>query len=128
VGRRGRVSRGNAVGVRPLNSIVRPHPANVDGSQAVKQQAAVKDKNGALVRVGDFVRVVQIPDDVRPTKDEAPLVESMLGEVFQVEDIDPLGCAEVTKWWRLDKGHSRSQSLNLAAHEMERVERKRNEV
>lgn len=94
----------------------------------MKKPAAVTDKNGAPVRVGDFVRVVRIPDDVCPTKDEAPLVASMLGEVFQVEEIDPLGCAEVTKWWNLGEGHSRSQSLNLSAHEMERVERQGNEV
>jgi hypothetical protein len=83
----------------------------------------IKDRNGSSVRVGDFVRVLHIPDDVRPTHDEAPYVESMLGEVFEVEEIDPLGCAEVTKWWQLGEGHSRSQSLNLSPHEIERVEK-----
>ena len=82
------------------------------------------DRNGAAVRVGDHVRVVHIPVDVYPTAEEAPYVNSMLGEIFEVEDIDPLGCAEVTKWWKLDDSHSMSHSLNLAPGEIELVQRR----
>jgi hypothetical protein len=82
------------------------------------------DKNGAEVRVGDFVRVVEIPSDITLFNDEERrCVNSMLGEVFEVEEIDPLSCAEVTKWWTLGEGLSMSHSLNLSAQEMELVKR-----
>jgi len=90
---------------------------------------AVFDKNGAEVRVGDLVRVVEIPRGIVLFEDEErQCVDSMLGEVFEIEDIDQWGCAEVTKWWELGEGMSKSHSLNLSAHEMELVRRGAHEV
>ena len=80
------------------------------------------DKNGTEVRVGDFVRVIEIPRDiVFFEEEEREHVNSMLGEVLEVEEIDEWGCAEVTKWWELGNGMSKSHSLHLSAHEMELV-------
>jgi hypothetical protein len=90
---------------------------------------ALIDKNGAEVGVGDLVRVIEIPRDIIFFEEEDRQdVSSMLGEVFEIEEIDEWGCAEVTKWWELGDGLSKCHSLHLSAHEMELVKRGAHEV
>ena len=45
-------------------------------------------------------------------------VESMLGETFEVEEIDKHGCAWVTKWWDRGNEERESHSLGLSPAEM----------
>ena len=74
--------------------------------------------------VGCRVRVVTIPESVvRPLSpdDRADLL-SMLGEAFEVDEIDEWGQAWVRKHWPAWDGGHRYHSLGLASHEMERVE------
>jgi len=59
------------------------------------------DCNGVEVRVGSRVRVLGLSGDwydKLPTE-ERPLVDSMIGEVFEVEEIDAYGQPWVCKRW-----------------------------
>ena len=73
------------------------------------------------VKEGDSVRVLQI--DPRLTEKlsgkEKTDVNSMLGEIFEVEEIDEYGSAWVTKWWDRGDGQSDAHSLGLSSSEME---------
>ncbi len=54
--------------------------------------------------------------------DEKAQVRSMIGEVFEVEEIDEYGSPWVCKQWpENDQGESLSHSLALRADEMESV-------
>lgn len=57
--------------------------------------ASVTDRHGQPVTVGSHVRVLSIPESVlRPLPpDERADLESMLGEVFEVYEIDEWGQA-----------------------------------
>jgi hypothetical protein len=46
----------------------------------------------------------------------------MLGEVFEVAELDAYGRVEVEKWWSRGGGVSHSHTLWLDSHEMERVD------
>ena len=81
-----------------------------------------KDRLGRIVDIGNFVRIVTLAGDwfdLLPV-DERIHVESMIGEVFQIEDIDEHGHPWVSKYWPGDTdGIYRSHSVALAAQEME---------
>jgi hypothetical protein len=76
------------------------------------------------VTVGSHVRLLALPMVLKPDlpADEWVALESMLGEVFQVIEVDEYGRAEVEKWWDCGDGVSHSHSLWLDPHEMERAE------
>ena len=76
------------------------------------------------MRVGTKVKVLALPSGVaeRLEPDEAPHVRSMVGEVFEVDDIDEHGFAWVTKWWKTGPDSHDAQSLALSAQEMEIAE------
>jgi len=46
----------------------------------------------------------------------------MVGNVFEVDEIDDQGLAWVTKWWDLGGGETDGHGIGLAASEMELVE------
>jgi len=48
-------------------------------------------------------------------------VSSMIGETFEIEEIDEYGQPWVTKWWRNEDGNFHSHCVALAPHEMESV-------
>ncbi len=84
---------------------------------------AVKDCRGTPVTVGSLVRVLSIPTwlfERIPPEEHADL-RSMLGEVFEVYELDEWGGAWVEKWWN-GPGESHGHSLSLAAEEMEVVD------
>ncbi len=83
-----------------------------------------RDKAGRIVRVGDRVRLLtltgnwldELPDD------EIDDVRSMMGEVFEIEEIDEYGQPWIRKSWPdLEEGKCHSHSIALESHEMERV-------
>ncbi len=82
----------------------------------------VVDRNGQPVRVGTRVRLLEIPAflvrELPP--DEVEDLMTMVGEVFEVYEIDESGGACVEKIW-YEPGGQRSHSLSLEAHEMEVV-------
>ena len=52
--------------------------------------------------------------------EEQGAVRSMIGEVFQVEDIDEHGHAWISKWWQ-DGEESRCHTIAVEADEVELV-------
>jgi hypothetical protein len=81
------------------------------------------DKNGRSIIVGAHVRVLSIPSlDPDLDEDEVTRVHSMLGDVFEVYEVDAHGRAWVEKWWHIGSGSSTSHSLALEPNEMERVD------
>ncbi len=89
------------------------------------------DKNGRIVAVGTRVRLSALSgqwlEDL--PEDEKPAVSSMVGEVFEVEEIDQHGLAWIRKsWFDSEAGTCSSHSIGLEAHEMELVDRLRPEA
>jgi hypothetical protein len=83
-----------------------------------------KDKNGSVVRVGARVRLLGLSGNwlEELPSDEKSAVLSMVGEVFEVEEIDEYGSPWVCKSWPAPKqDQCRSHSIALASHEMELV-------
>ena len=82
----------------------------------------VLDKNGRSVTVGVRVRVLSIPPlDPEMEESEVARVNSMLGEEFDVYEVDPYGRAWVEKWWHDGPDKSTSHSLALESGDMERI-------
>lgn len=82
------------------------------------------DKNGTAVTVGQRVRVIGLSGDWfdKLPVDERADVESMIGEVFPVEEIDDYGQPWVRKAWPNEgAGTCRSHSIALEPNEMELV-------
>jgi len=83
----------------------------------------VLDKNGKAVAVGVRVRVLSIPPLGSEMEEfEVVQVNSMLGEKFEVYEVDPYGRAWVEKWWNDGPSSSTSHSLALEIGDMERVD------
>ena len=83
-----------------------------------------KDINGIPVTVGTRIRLLSLSgqwlNDL--PADEKGDVLSMIGEVFEVEEIDQYGCPWVRKSWpNQAEGQCHSHSIALEAHEMEVV-------
>jgi hypothetical protein len=83
-----------------------------------------QDINGRPVDIGDKVRILSLSgqwlDDL-PSEEKSDVL-SMVGEVFEIEEIDQYGYPWVRKSWpneTNDKCHS--HSVALEPHEMELV-------
>lgn len=77
------------------------------------------------MRVGSKVRLLGLQgnwyDDLPP--DEKIDVDSMINEVFEVEEIDEYGMPWISKSWPNEaEGTCNSHSIALASHEMELVD------
>lgn len=86
---------------------------------------SLKDEHGNVVSVGTRVRLVSLAGQWLEglPGDERPAVLSMIGETFEVEEIDEYGQAWVRKsWFDSQGGICNSHSIGLAAHEMEVVD------
>ncbi len=84
----------------------------------------VNDVDGAKVHVGDTVKVLEIDASIKPEKDEIDKVMSMVGEEFEVDEIDEHGCAWVTKWWRTTDNESEAHGIALISQQMKLVRSK----
>ncbi len=85
---------------------------------------APKDKHGIVVSVGTRVRLLGLAGQWldRLPDDEKKDVLSMIGETFEVEEIDEYGQAWVRKsWFDATGGVCNSHSIGLESHEMEVV-------
>jgi hypothetical protein len=83
------------------------------------------DKHGRPVAVGSRVRLVQLPQSLLNDlpADEVAALRSMLGEVFEVTEIDAYGKPWIGKGWSdPDKGEYKGHSLALEPSEMELVD------
>jgi hypothetical protein len=82
------------------------------------------DRNGRPVVVGTRVRVLVVARFLKravPTEEWRDL-ETMVGEVFEVYEVDESGSCWVQKVWDDGDGQSHSHSLALESSEMEVVE------
>jgi hypothetical protein len=81
------------------------------------------DRHGAPVTVGTRVRVVEIASFLERDlpSDEWQDLKTIVGEVFEVYEIDEYDGAWVEKIWTQEDGAERSHSYSLASHEMEVV-------
>ena len=87
-------------------------------------QAPPKDRNGHVVGVGSRVRLVCLSgrwlDDL--PSDEKGDVLSMIGEEFEIEEIDEYGHPWIRKSWPNEaEGTCNSHSIALEPHEMELI-------
>ena len=84
-----------------------------------------RDKNGNIVQVGARVRLLCLSGnwlDELPTDEKADVL-SMIGEVFEVEEIDEYGHPWIRKSWPNEaEGECHSHSIALESHEMELVD------
>jgi hypothetical protein len=83
-----------------------------------------KDINGNTVRNGARVRLLNVSgdclDELPP--DEKRDVLSMIGEVFEVDEMDEYGRPCISKWFPGREGTCVSHSIALDPHEMELVD------
>jgi len=82
------------------------------------------DRNGRVVSIGDFVRVISLSGnwfDELPS-DERERLESMIGEILTIDEIDEYGQPWVSKLWHNEEADTaQSSSVALAQSEMEFV-------
>jgi hypothetical protein len=84
-----------------------------------------KDKHGRPVSIGSRVCLLELSPSFLGSlpKDELEDVRSMIGEVFEVYEIDDYGCAWVEKGWHFpDQGQYMGHSIGLEPHEIELVD------
>ena len=81
------------------------------------------DRLGQTVAIGTRVRVLEVSPYLkdRVPVDEGQRLETMVGEVFDVYEIDEYGWAWVEKWFESGENVRYSHCLALAANEMEVV-------
>ena len=86
-----------------------------------------RDRAGNIVSVGTRVRLLSLSGqwlEELPTEEKQDVL-SMIGEVFEVEEIDEYGHPWVRKSWpNEDEGKCHSHSIALEPHEMELVDDK----
>ena len=82
------------------------------------------DHRGRSVEVGTRVRVLKLADFLKRDlpNDEWCEISTMVGEVFEVYEIDGYGSAWVEKWWYDSEEECHSHALALDSDEMEVVE------
>lgn len=82
-----------------------------------------EDVNGAVVRVGSRVRVLEIDDAIlsQLSQSEADAARAMQGDVLEVYEIDEWGGAWVEKSWHAGDGTPVSHALGLGPGQMELV-------
>jgi hypothetical protein len=83
------------------------------------------DRNGRVVKVGSRVRIVELSESMMKSLPDSEIeeVRSMLGEVFEVTDIDKYGQPWVGKGSMSSDGEEyRGHSIALEPKEMEVVD------
>lgn len=93
--------------------------------KSVRMSNHPQDRNGNTVRVGARVRLISLSGQWSENlpEDEKADVQSMIGEVFRIEEIDEHGHPWIRKSWPNEKeGTCHSHSIALEAQEMELVE------
>ena len=82
---------------------------------------SAKDMKGRNVIAGDRVRVRSVDQALLSSlhDEELHLVQSMIGNIFEVIEIDRYGYAIVEKQINLSDGRMLSQTMSLSSSEME---------
>ena len=81
------------------------------------------DRGGCPVNVGTRVRVLEVPPSLLRDlpAEERQALQGMIGEIFEVSEIDEHGIAWVEKTFDHADGARHHHSLALDSHEMEVV-------
>ncbi len=89
----------------------------------MKNDKSTSDRSGKSLKVGDSIRLLILDVSSYPasTDEEKDDLKSMIGETFEIEEIDENGDVWITKWWERGNGEFESHSLRLAPAEMVRV-------
>jgi len=84
----------------------------------------VKDINGNIVTEGAKVKLLSVPESLLSIlpDEEVDELRTMVGDIFEVYEIDEHGGVWVEKWFNKGKEITNSHSLSLEPHEMELVE------
>ncbi len=90
----------------------------------MKSQGFVTDIDGDKVHLGDTVKVLAIDTSIKLEKDEVEKVMSMVGEEFEVDEIDDYGCVWVTKWWHTTENESEAHGISLTSQQLKLVRSK----
>jgi hypothetical protein len=88
-------------------------------------RAPPKDRNGRAVAIGSRVRIVSLSESLLATlpDNEKDDVKSMIGEVFEVYEIDKYGSPWVGKGWNSADGETyKGHDIALDSSEMELVD------
>lgn len=84
-------------------------------------QSAPQDRDGKVVHVGSRVRLLCLSGkwlEELPTEEKEDVI-SMIGEVFEVDEIDEYGHPWIRKSWpNEEEGKCHSHSIALEPHEM----------
>lgn len=97
------------------------------GNRQAVGARTTRDKFGREVSVGSRVRLIQLSEQFLRSlpSDEFAEVSAMVGEVFEVYEIDQYGCAWIEKGWSYpEEGKFMGHSLGLDPHEMVLVDDK----
>ena len=80
----------------------------------------VKDINGTPVGIGTRVRLLKIAEFLRRDlpKEEVDQLESMIGGIFEVTEIDEYGSPWISSSWPQGEGQCHGHSLALDSDEM----------
>lgn len=81
------------------------------------------DRHGNPVKVGDIVRVLEIPQCVLDTLDdeERPHIEAMLNNEYEIDELPEPGKASVSIWWESENGNHGYGGLYMLPNEFELV-------
>jgi hypothetical protein len=94
--------------------------------KCIEMNKPIHDLKGTPVKVGTKVKLLSLPESLLSEipEDEVMRLKTMIGEIFQVYEIDKWGGVWVEKYFKekTDKSILYSHSLSLDSHEMEVVE------
>ena len=84
-----------------------------------------KKSNVSALSVGSKIRVLALShrhflNSLSPA--ESANIQSMVGEVFEIYEIDDYGSPWIIKWWHTSDGQSYSHSLRLENSEFEIID------
>ncbi|MEW6585494.1 MAG: hypothetical protein AB1442_07745 [Nitrospirota bacterium] len=81
----------------------------------------VLDRNGNKVHIGSMVKVLSIPEWLlkNQSEEDAHRLNKMVGQVFEIYEIDEYGGAWVQMWFEGTNSEKISHSLSLDREEME---------
>ena len=87
----------------------------------MKNKKDICDCNGFTVQVGSMVKVLKISDSLLSDLPDVEIkdLQSMVGEIFTVYEIDEYGGVWVEKWFEENSENPYSHSLSLFSDEME---------
>nr|CAS02670.1 putative integron gene cassette protein [uncultured bacterium] len=83
-----------------------------------------RDSNGHDVRIGDSIRVLSLDMDAFDflQENERNDIESMIDEVFEVEDTYKSGTAKITKSLNRGRGRSETHTITLLPMQFQLVQ------